>query len=204
MSTVISESPVLPDDSPLDRVSLGLYHQMAESRLLTSKDRGVLLDGLLVERMPKGTRHSTASRKGLRALKAKIRLDLHVRPEQPVSLRSGPEGADNEPEPDLAVVPGADDAYLNRHPAPADVALLVEIADTSLAHDRASLRLYARAGISCVWIVNLIDMKIEVYSDPWGPSTTPGYNSRPDFGPEGSLTISIDGTRAARWPPAIC
>ena len=52
-------------------------------------------------------------------------------------------------------------------PRPADVLLVIEVADSSLAYDRAvKMALYAGAGIPEAWIVNLIDCWIEVYRDP--------------------------------------
>jgi len=120
-------------------------------------------------------------------------LGWHVRKEEPVSLTGGPKGADSEPEPDLAVVRGSNDAYSARHPGPAEVALIVEVADSSLAQDRAGLRRYAWAGIPCVWIINLIDRTIEVYSAPSGPSPSPTYAQRSDHGPGEALTLLIDG-----------
>lgn len=57
--------------------------------------------------------------------------------------------------------------------------MLVEVADTSLDEDRGwKARLYARAGIGCYWIVNLVDRWVEVYTDPTGPDPAPGYRQR--------------------------
>ena len=65
------------------------------------------------------------------------------------------------------LVKPASDCYRKRHPRPEDVFLLVEIADTTLERDQEEkLPVYARAGIAEVWIVNLNDQTIEVYSQP--------------------------------------
>ena len=75
----------------------------------------------------------------------------------------------NEPEPDLCVVRGESDDYTDRHPGPGDVALVVEVADSSLSRDRGEKRdNYGRAGIPVYWIVNLVDRQLEVYSGPIG------------------------------------
>jgi Uma2 family endonuclease len=55
--------------------------------------------------------------------------------------------------------------------------LVVEVAASSLAIDRAKAVLYARAGIAVYWIVNLIDRQIEVHEGPTGPAALPAYNS---------------------------
>jgi Uma2 family endonuclease len=71
---------------------------------------------------------------------------------------------ESEPEPDLAIVPRGD--YGVR--APSTAFLLIEVADASLAHDRAKTRLYAGAGVPECWVVNLVDEVIEVYREPRG------------------------------------
>lgn len=71
------------------------------------------------------------------------------------------------PEPDLLWVRRRN--YSRQHPEPDDVLLLVEVADSSLAEDRGEkLILYAEAGITDYWVVNLVDHTIEVYRQPRG------------------------------------
>ena len=78
--------------------------------------------------------------------------------------------------------------YLQRHPAPDDVLLVVEVADASLARDRGvKKQSYAQAGIPIYWIVNLPDRQIEVYTDPTGPSAAP------DYGPSDTIIVALDG-----------
>jgi Uma2 family endonuclease len=61
------------------------------------------------------------------------------------------------------------DIYSEALPGPADVLLILEVADTSLAYDReVKLPLYATAGIPEVWIANLNEGTIEVYRQPHG------------------------------------
>jgi len=73
----------------------------------------------------------------------------------------------SEPQPDVMLLKPIPDDYTNRHPQPDDVYLLVEVSDTTLNLDREEkLPLYGRAGIVEVWIVNLVDHRIEVYREP--------------------------------------
>src|SRR5207237_5552410 len=73
----------------------------------------------------------------------------------------------SEPQPDVALLRWRDDFYRHTHPRPADVLLVVEVADTTVATDRAvKLPLYAQAGISEVWLVNLPEEQIELYAAP--------------------------------------
>jgi Uma2 family endonuclease len=81
----------------------------------------------------------------------------------------------SEPQPDLMLLHPVADYYQRRHPAPAEVFLLVEVADSSLAKDRGlKLPAYGQAGIAEVWIVNLADLALEVYR---GPHFT-GYSAK--------------------------
>ena len=74
----------------------------------------------------------------------------------------------NLPQPDVMLVADPEKVYPD-HPRPADVYLLVEVSDTTLAKDRVvKLPLYAAHGIPEVWIVNLVDRQIEIYTDPRG------------------------------------
>jgi Uma2 family endonuclease len=72
---------------------------------------------------------------------------------------------ESEPQPDVAVMPPGD--YLDAPPSTAW--LIVEVADSSLARDRAKAALYAAAGVTEYWIVNLQDAVIEVHREP-GPN----------------------------------
>ena len=75
--------------------------------------------------------------------------------------------ADSEPEPDVALLQPREDFYAARTPEPADVLLAIEVSDTSLEFDRDVKRpLYAAAGITEYWIVNLQDDCLEVYRQP--------------------------------------
>ena len=84
---------------------------------------------------------------------------------------------------------GTVDDYVGGHPGPADVALVVEVADTTLAKDRRRKRTYGPAGIPVYWIVNLRDRKVEVYTSP-GPD---GYASRTDYSPAMNVPLVING-----------
>jgi Uma2 family endonuclease len=85
-----------------------------------------------------------------------------VRVQDPIRIEP-----DDMPEPDLAIVRIRPDAYRDGHPTPEDIRLIVEASDTSLVFDRGTkLRLYARAGIREVWIVNLGSGRIEMYREP--------------------------------------
>ena len=93
------------------------------------------------------------------------------------------------------MVRGTRDDYLERHPEPEDVALLVEVADSSLDRDQGQkLLAYAKGAYPVYWIVNLVDRQVEVYSDP----TPDGYQSRVDFKPGQDFPVIIEGVEVGR------
>jgi Uma2 family endonuclease len=87
---------------------------------------------------------------------------MMIRVQDPIRL-----GKFSAPQPDISVVHRRFDYYANSHPEPEDILLLIEVAESSLAYDRdLKLPLYARAGITEVWIVVLLAQVIEVYRSP--------------------------------------
>ena len=111
--------------------------------------------------------------------------------------------ADSRPEPDFSVVREDPADYTTRHPTPADVGLLVEIADSSLIRDRRDkARIYARGYIVCYWIVNLQDRRIEVHTQPSGPCDSPAYASIANYLPGDSVPLVLDGVTVAAIPVA--
>ncbi len=160
---------LLVKDDHFYRMTLDQYDRAVDGSILGPDDPVVLLDGLLVSKMGRNPPHVVVVQLTSRALERLIPNGWNVRSEAPLVLPSGPTGRDSEPEPDLAVVRGDIRDYAARHPRPADMALVVEVAESSLREDRAKLARYAWAGIPTAWIVNLNDRTFEVYANPTGP-----------------------------------
>ena len=95
----------------------------------------------------------------------------------------------NEPEPDQAVVRGTIRDYSDHPPGPEDVALIAEIAYSSLAEDRKMASVYGNAGIPVYWIVNLVDRQVEVYSEP----TDERVRDHKVYLPGDTVPVVIDG-----------
>src|SRR5262249_60052872 len=94
------------------------------------------------------------------------------------------------PEPDLVIARGSRKSYRRRHPEPAEVALVIEVSDTTYPRDRGQKwAAYARAGIPIYWIVNLPQRRIEVYTKP----ERTGYQSRQDYHPGDVVPVVIGG-----------
>jgi len=71
----------------------------------------------------------------------------------------------SEPEPDIILL-NRPASELNRNPVPADIALIVEVSDTTLEHDlgpKASL--YSRAGIPEYWVVDINGRRIHQHRE---------------------------------------
>lgn len=133
------------------------YDRLGELGVLREDQPIELLGGQMIVAEPKGSPHSTAIGLTADALRAAFGPGWVVRVQEPIALDD-----ESEPEPDVAVVPGRHRDYLAAHPA--RPALLIEIADRSLAFDRRYKGgLYARAGILDYWIVNLVDAVVEVH-----------------------------------------
>jgi Uma2 family endonuclease len=98
------------------------------------------------------------------------------------------------PEPDVSVARGTDADYETRHPQPADLGLVVEVSDSTLADDQGiMLRMYASAGIVEYWIVNIPDRQIEVYTQPSGPAATPGFAQAQVYAAGSAVPLVLDG-----------
>ena len=148
------------------------YEHVVECGGFGPQDRIALLDGELWEVSPQGSRHAAVYVIVTGAVQEAFGTGYHVRGQCPVALDDA-----SEPEPDLAVVPGAPRDYLSAHPPPA--VLLVEVSESSLSFDRGrKLVAYARNGIPEYWLVDLNADKLEVYRNPSGT----GYASKAILG----------------------
>src|SRR5712692_5425247 len=125
ISPALPPSDALPD-APIYRLSVAQYHAMADHGILGEDDPVELLEGWLVQKMTKPRPHSRCTHRTRRALKRLLPAGWYVDTQEPITT------ADSEPEPDVAVIRGANDDYTDRQPGPVEVALVVEVADTTL------------------------------------------------------------------------
>jgi Uma2 family endonuclease len=186
--------PPLPD--PARRLTVDEYHRLIDTGVLTEEHRVELLEGQLVPKMTRKPPHDVCLDLTAELIRAALLAGWRVRVQSAITL------SDSEPEPDIAVVPGAARSYLQHHPGPKELALLIEVSESSLDHDRGQKRrVYAAAGIVRYWIVNLIDRKVEVYTEPTGPDPSPHYRQQQEFGINESVPLPIDGVE--RGPLAV-
>jgi len=138
------------------------YHAMIEAGILTSEDRVELLFGQIVEMNPVGRAHSTTVKKINKFLNQRLSGDdFVIGIQDPVTLVDS-----SEPEPDVYVVKGPLEQYLDHHPGPEDILLLIEVSDSTLEKDKGAKKVnYAQAGIKEYWIIDVYARQILRYVD---------------------------------------
>lgn len=189
------EPPAAVPSEPIWRLSVEQYHAMIQAGILTDDDPVELLEGWLVFKMPKNPRHRATTRIIREALENLLPNGWYVDTQEPITT------TDSEPEPDFVIVRGNTRQYLDRHPGPEDIALVIEVSDATLQSDRTSkMRTYARANISTYWIVNLVESQIEVYTEPSGPVKHPNYAQRKDYRLPDAIPLTLEDVEIDRLP----
>jgi hypothetical protein len=190
--------------APLFTLTLQQYHSLTASGILPDGEPVEFIEGLLVRKdrsdrggnlLNHGVRHATGVKRGARAIERATRdLPVHVQVQLPVTLSNM-----SEPEPDYCLVNGLPEDFAAAHPAPADLLLVVEVADSSLSFDRTTkCRVYATSGVTCYWIVNLVSDCVEVFTDP---DTVAGTYRQHHSCPRGAtLEIPVGGGASRQIP----
>jgi len=143
------------------------YDRLGELGIFRPGEPVELIASQLIVSEPKGSPHATAVGLTADAVRVAFGAGWTVRVQDPVALDE-----ESEPEPDVVVVSGDRRDYRDAHPSHA--AVLVEVADSSLAFDREEkASLYARAGVLDYWIVNLVDRALEVHREPVPDASVP-------------------------------
>lgn len=187
--SVPAPTPARPRTYGLDpstyRFSVRQYEQMIDAGILGPDDKIELLDGYLVLKMPTNPPHDGTSDLVEHTLRSYVPAGWLVRGQKTLKLPT------SNPEPDAAVVRGGPRSYQSRHPEPADTALVIEVANTSLTrdlHDKALV--YAEAGVPAYWVVDVVNRVVECFARP----AATGYADRKSVRPPDTLTLTLDGT----------
>ncbi|GAB5520271.1 MAG: Uma2 family endonuclease [Rhodothermales bacterium] len=185
METVLAPASTQPQQHPgtLWRFSADDYHRMAELGILDAEARLELIDGYIHAMSPVNARHVLAVNR-LEFLLAR-QLYQTDPPEAFLSIQNPIRLNDqSEPEPDVMVIWASSDPA--QAPKPKDVALLVEVADSTLRTDRmVKAPRYAAAGIAELWIVNLEAQEIEVHLEP----SHDGYRRKQTYSMDESIPL---------------
>ncbi len=146
----------------LRQITVEEYDLMIESGVFDENDQIELLNGVIVEKMPKGTKHSAANDRVTRVFYKNFGDDMIIRNQNPIWLDNF-----SEPEPDIVLAIPKDDEYENSHPIPNEILLILEIADSTLGYDRNTKGLvYSRAGIRHYILLNVQEKTLEDYREP--------------------------------------
>src|SRR3990172_2591829 len=147
MSTILELPEVRQRVSPL---TVEEYHRLDEFN--ERGRRTELIRGIVIEKMSKSPLHAAVAKRLYDLIARVLPSGFVVRREDPITL------SDSEPEPDIAVVEGKEADYFHVHPATAE--LVVEVAVSSPALDRANRSLYAEAGVKEYWIVLATERRV--------------------------------------------
>ncbi len=138
-------------------LSVEAYRKLGEARLIPEKTE--LLQGLIFRKHKTTPFHRAILQRLIDRLNAVLRRDAFwLQSEQPISC------GDSEPEPDVSVVRGSNEDFLDRHPDTAELA--IEIAINSREMDRAKAAIYAAAGVKEYWMVDVNAQAIHIQSGP--------------------------------------
>jgi Uma2 family endonuclease len=136
------------------------YDRLIEAEFFRPDDRIELIGGHMVVKEPQHSPHAAGISRVQRVLERTFGSGWYVRVQMPLALDD-----ESEPEPDVSVVSGDFEDYVDAHPASA--VLVVEVALSRLRFDRGhKSSVYARAHIADYWIVNIPDRRLEVYREP--------------------------------------
>jgi Uma2 family endonuclease len=137
------------------------YERMGEAGIFPIDARLELIEGEIVKMSPIGDPHAACVDVLDELVRGALGRSVSVRIQGPIRLDDY-----SAPQPDISILKRRDDFYRHGKPRPEDVLLVIEVSDSTLAYDRrVKVPLYARAGIPEVWIVNLVDERVETFAD---------------------------------------
>ncbi len=152
----------IPAQTKLRLITTDEYHRMAEVGILTADEQVELIAGQIIQKIPKGLCHSALCKRIEKLIERLLGDRALVRLQDPIQL-----DLYSEPEPDIAVVHPDSSFYEDHHPAPNEIYLIVEIADSTIERDlQLKGNLYAAAGLTDYWVVNVQAQQLHVFRQP--------------------------------------
>lgn len=169
MPVVSSQSTQL--DTSVRLWTVEEYYRMAEVGILQPDEQVELIAGKIYQKMsPQGTPHAVTITLVRRVLDRGLGEKVLIRTQLPIRLNNY-----SEPEPDIAVVIPDELRYLDHHPYPEDILLLIEVADKTLKKDcQLKAKDYASAGIKDYWVLDVNNRHLCLFREP----TQKGYSSQ--------------------------
>jgi Uma2 family endonuclease len=144
------------------RISTNRYQLMVATGVLTKYDRIELIEGDMLDMAPMGSKHSAITSRLNELFVLAVERSATVVVGGPVNL-----GEFSQPQPDLMLLKRRVDFYSGKTPEAADVLLLIEVSDSSLAFDQSvKLNLYSRYGVAEYWVVDVEGKRVVTYREP--------------------------------------
>ncbi len=168
------------------RLTREQYYELGRQGYFDAQ-RVELIRGEVIEMSPINIAHAQGVGLVDDALSLVFAIGYYINVQQPFSVPSAPFGS--EPQPDVSVIPGSRKAA-TAHPTQA--ALLVEVVDATLFYDTTTkAELYAEAGVTDYWVLDLQHRELIVFRDPQSLATglnAVAYQSRQVFGPNDTVS----------------
>lgn len=165
------------------KLTVDEYHRMGEAGLFAPGSRVELIDGEIFDMAPIGSVHASIVTTLSMFLSRAVSQGERVTAQSSIRLLP-----DSEPQPDILVLKARPDRYSASLPTPADVLLLIEVADSSLHADRQEkVPLYARHGIAEVWLFDVAARQLEIYTEP----NNGAYSRMLRLAADGAITPSL-------------
>lgn len=161
------------------RFTVDEYDRMAETGILSPGERVELVHGVVRSMSPKNRAHVITTHVIHDRLREALRGRASVYVEAPLRL----EALDSVPEPDVVVCSNPDlRAYASEQTT---TLLVIEVADSSVEYDLgAKALLYAKAAVPEYWVVDLVDRRLVVFTEPREGS----YRHRSEFTQDARVT----------------
>lgn len=177
-----------------------VFTRMIEAGLIPEKRRVFLLDGRLYEKRPETLGEASVGAGVTRAVVRRLPDAWSLWPHSTVIL-----DPTNVSVPDFAIIRSGEllgRVDPDRYPEPRDIAILIEVAVSSLRADLTiSLELYARTKIPAYWVIDVKGRRVLVHTEPrLGDGGRGEYGRVETFGPGQEIPIVLDGREVARVP----
>ena len=145
-------------------LSISDYHKMIVAGILGENDRVELIYGEILKMSAVHSPHSSRVKRIANFFfRNLLPQTANISVQDPITL----DLTNSEPEPDIVIAAYREDFYLEHHPTPTDIHLVIEVSHSTLKYDRlVKTSLYAKSNISLYWIVNIEEEQVEVYSKP--------------------------------------
>ena len=146
------------------RFTVDEYERMLDAGVLAPDVHVELIEGEVVDMAPIGDPHASVVDRLNKFLVSRVGDHAIVRVQSHVTFRP----LKSRPQPDLALLRPNPGFYQLSAPTARDIFLVIEVMDTSHEYDRGrKARMYARAGVGELWLVDVPQRIVEVRRAPW-------------------------------------